>query len=117
MCIRDRIKNADSTYSYETVHKAKLNFNSAGKIATYVHPSGAQASFTYSGNDLTQVQNSLGRTLTFTNTSGRITQVSDGTRNVKYAYDASGNLATFTDALAKNTTFQYDLPGLSLIHI
>jgi RHS repeat-associated protein len=105
------IKNGDSTYSYETANKAKLNFNAAGKIATYVHPSGAQANFTYSGTDLTQVQNSLGRTLTFTNVSGRITQVSDGTRTVKYAYDGSGNLTTYTDATAKNTTFQYDQPG------
>jgi len=105
------IKNADTTYSYETLHKAKLNFNTAGKIATYVHPSGVQVNFTYSGNDLTQVANSLGRSLTLTNTSGRVTQVDDGTRNVKYAYDASGNLATFTDATAQNTTFQYDLPG------
>ncbi|MBN9694430.1 MAG: hypothetical protein J0L85_01375 [Zoogloea sp.] len=105
------IKNGDGTYSYETVSKAKLNFNSAGKIATFVHPSGVQANFTYSGADLTQVQNSLGRTLTFTNSAGRVTQVSDGTRTVKYAYDASGNLTTFTDATNKNTTFQYDQPG------
>ncbi|MDY0014094.1 MAG: RHS repeat-associated core domain-containing protein [Rhodocyclaceae bacterium] len=106
-----------STYTYETVHKARLNFNAAnaangaGKIASYVHPSGLQANFTYSGNDLTQVANSLGRTLTITNTAGRITQVADGTRNVKYAYDASGNLTTYTDATNQNTTFQYDLPG------
>ena len=105
------IKNGDGTYSYETVSKAKLNFNSAGKIATFLHPSGVQANFTYSGADLTQVQNSLGRTLTFTNSAGRVTQVSDGTRTVKYAYDASGNLTTFTDATNQNTTFQYDLPG------
>lgn len=106
-----------STYIYETVHKAKLNFNAAtatngpGKIATYVHPSGVQANFTYSGANLTQVKNSLGRVLTVTNTSGRITQVADGTRFVKYAYDSSGNLATYTDAASQNTTFKYDLPG------
>jgi RHS repeat-associated protein len=106
-----------STYTYETVHKAKLNFNAlnatngAGKIATYVHPSGVQANFTYSGANLTQVKNSLGRVLTVTNTSGRITKVADGTRFVKYAYDSSGNLATYTDAASQNTTFKYDLPG------
>lgn len=105
------IRNTDTTYSYETLNKAKLNFNTAGKVATYVHPSGVQAKFTYTGNDLTQVANSLGRSLTLTNTSGRVTQVADGTRNVKYVYDASGNLTTFTDATAKNTAFQYDLPG------
>lgn len=105
------IKNGDGTYTYETANKAKLNFNSAGKIATFVHPSGVQANFTYSGSDLVQVQNSLGRTLTFANTSGRITQVSDGIRTVRYAYDASGNLIVFTDATNQYTTFQYDLPG------
>ena len=36
---------------------------------------------------------------------------SDGTRSVGYVYDANGNLVTFTDATAKNTTFQYDQPG------
>lgn len=105
------IQNADTTYSYETLNRARLNFNTAGKIATYVHPSGVQVNFTYTGNDLTQVANSLGRSLAITNTAGRVTQVADGTRNVKYAYDASGNLTTFTDATAKNTNYQYDLPG------
>ncbi|WP_445369953.1 RHS repeat-associated core domain-containing protein (plasmid) [Methylomonas sp. BW4-1] len=105
------IKNADNTYSYETLHKDKLNFDSTGKIATFNHASGVQVKFTYAGNDLTQVQNSLGRTLTLTNTSGRITAVGDGSRSVGYAYDANGNLVTSTDATAKNTTFQYDLPG------
>ena len=105
------IRNADTTFSYESANKARLNFNTAGKATSYLHPSGMQVSFTYSGNDLTQVKNSLGRTLTLTNASGRVTNVSDGTRSVGYAYDASGNLATFTDATAKATTFQYDLPG------
>ena len=105
------IKNADGTYSYETLHKAILNFNTAGRIASFVDPSGLQVKFSYTGNDLTKVQNSLGRTLTLTNAAGRVTQVSDGTRSVKYAYDTSGNLVTYTDAAAKTTSFQYDLPG------
>ena len=105
------IKNADGTYSYETLHRAILNFNTAGRIASFVDPSGLQAKFTYTGSDLAQVQNSLGRTLTLTNVAGRVTQVADGTRTVKYAYDTSGNLVTYTDAAAKNTSFQYDLPG------
>ncbi|SCX87305.1 RHS repeat-associated core domain-containing protein [Nitrosospira sp. Nl5] len=105
------IKNVDTTYTYETLNRDKLNFNTAGRIATYNHASGLQVKFTYTGNDLTQVQNSLGRTLTLTNVSGRVTAVGDGARSIGYAYDGSGNLATFTDATAKNTTYQYDLPG------
>ncbi|WP_050750275.1 DUF6531 domain-containing protein [Allochromatium vinosum] len=105
------IKNANGTYTYETLHRDRLNFNTAGKLATFLAANGMQVSFTYSGNDLTQVKNSLGRTLTLTNASGRVTQVSDGSRTVKFVYDTSGNLTTFTDATGKNTTFQYDLPG------
>src|SRR5690606_17482516 len=105
------IKNADATYSYETLHRDQLTFNAAGRIATFQEASGVQVKFTYTGNDLTQVQNSLGRTLTLTYSGGRVTQVSDGTRSLGYAYDANGNLTTFTDATAKATTFQYDLPG------
>ncbi|GAB1719359.1 MAG: hypothetical protein NTAFB09_10900 [Nitrosospira sp.] len=111
-------KNGDSSYTYETVNRDTLNFNpppcgtgSNCKIATYNHASGVQVKFTYTGADLTQVQNSLGRTLTLTNTSGRVTAVGDGSRSIDYAYDGSGNLSTFTDAAGKSTTFQYDLPG------
>ncbi|SHL71090.1 RHS repeat-associated core domain-containing protein [Nitrosospira sp. Nsp11] len=105
------ILNGDTTYTYETLTRDRLNFNTAGKLATYNHASGLQVKFTYTGNDLTQVQNSLGRTLTLTNVSGRVTAVGDGTRSIGYAYDGNGNLQTFTDAAAKATTFQYDVPG------
>ncbi len=107
------IKNADNTYTQETAQRVKMNFNAAGKIASYVHPSGMQVNFSYTGNDLIQVQNSLGRTLSITSTSGKITQVGDGNgRAVSYGYDpVTGDLTSFTDAAAKITTFQYDQPG------
>ncbi|WP_068638287.1 DUF6531 domain-containing protein [Thauera butanivorans] len=104
-------KQGDGTYQYETLNRAKLVFNSAGKLATYTHPSGVEAKFTYSGANLTQVANSLGRVLNFSYTGGRISGVSDGTRSIGYAYDSSGNLVSSTDATAKATTFQYDQPG------
>uniref|UniRef100_UPI000837B470 RHS repeat-associated core domain-containing protein n=1 Tax=Thauera butanivorans TaxID=86174 RepID=UPI000837B470 len=104
-------KQGDGTYQYETVNRAKLVFNSAGKLATYTHPSGVQAKFTYSGANLTKVANSLGRVLNFSYSGARISAVSDGTRSIGYAYDSSGNLVSSTDATAKLTTFQYDLPG------
>lgn len=105
------ILNGNGTYSYETVNRLRMDFNAAGKVVLVTHPSGVQVAYTYNGNDLAQVKNSLGRVLTFTTTSGRITAVSDGTRSVGYAYDANSNLSTFTDATSKSTTYQYDQPG------
>jgi len=78
-------QQTDTTYRYETLNRGVLAFDTAGKLATFTHASGVQAKFTYSGADLTQVQNSLGRTLTFTYTGGRITAVGDGTRSIGYA--------------------------------
>ncbi|MDQ0612255.1 RHS repeat-associated protein [Variovorax sp. W1I1] len=104
-------KNGDGTYSYESLNRSVLKFNAGGKAETYTDASGLQVKYTYSGNDLAGVSNSLGRTLTMTNSSGRITQVSDGTRSVAYGYDSNSNLTTFTDSLSQSTVFGYGLPG------
>jgi hypothetical protein len=77
-------RGADGSYSYETLHRAVLKFNAAGRAETYTEPSGLQLKYLYSGNNLASVQNNLGRTLNFTtNAAGLISQVSDG----RFAYD------------------------------
>ncbi|MFX7922664.1 hypothetical protein ABTK16_20165, partial [Acinetobacter baumannii] len=82
-------QNADGTYNYEFLNRAVLKFNAAGQAGTYADPSGIQVNYSYTGNLLTSVTNSLGRTLNFTYTNGRLSQVSDGTRSVSYGYDSN----------------------------
>ncbi len=106
-----RLSLASGLYGYETVHKNKLAFDASGRIATHDDANGVRVKFTYTGIDLTQVQNSLGRTFTLTYASGRITKVSDGSRSVGYTYDTAGNLVTYANALAQNTAFKYVAPG------
>lgn len=101
----------DGTYSYETVHRNLLHFNSSGNIDTYKDANGAQVNYSYSGGNLISVSNSFFRTLSLTYSNGRISQVSDGTRTVGYAYDPNGNLTNFTDTLSKSTTYGYASPG------
>lgn len=104
--------NPGNTLSYETLNRARLDFDESGKLTTYAYPNGVLVRLSYTGNELSQVQNSLGRTLTIANASGRVTSVSDGSRSVTYAYDGlTGNLTQFTDATNQATTFQYELPG------
>jgi RHS repeat-associated protein len=113
------IKNPDGTYSYESVNRAVLKFNTAGKAETYTDPGGVQVKYYYSGgSDVTLVQNSLGRMLVFSYSGGRITRIANGPGNagaglgeIRYGYDVDGNLSTVTDAVGKNTTFSYSLPG------
>ena len=53
----------------------------------------------------------MGRALTLTYTSNRISKVSDVTRNVSYVYDSNGNLICYKNTLAQQTIYEYDLPG------
>ena len=74
-----------------------------------MHPSGVQVNFTYTGRtDLRQVGNSLGRTLTLTTTSGKITNVSDGSRSVQYGFDANSNLTSLRKRNGSSITLAYD---------
>jgi YD repeat-containing protein len=105
------IKNADATFSYESLNRDVLKFNAAGKAESYTDSSGVQVKYVYSGNDVVGIKNSLGRMLALTYANGRISQVTNGVSTVGYSYDAGGNLSAFTDTLSKNTTYSYSLPG------
>lgn len=97
-----------------------MTFNGAGQITQWQQPGGGASdnklTFSYdasNGNRLQSVGSSYDRTLTLSyNGSGgaaRVNGVSDGNgRSVSYAYDASGNLSTFTNALGQQSTYQYD---------
>ncbi|MDR3510253.1 MAG: RHS repeat-associated core domain-containing protein [Caulobacteraceae bacterium] len=99
-------------YAYATEGGTKLNFNSVGNLASLSYLSGPTVTFSYnSSSQLTSVSNGMGRSLTLSYTGGQVTGVSDGTRSVSYAYDASGDLTGFTDATANTVTYSYDLPG------
>lgn len=57
--------------------------------------------------DVTQVNDGLGRVLTFSYTNRKLTQVSDGTRHVDFTYNGSGHLATAKDAAGTTVTYRY----------
>lgn len=104
-----RLTLLNGTYVYEKLDHTKLNFDASGNLSNYAFPNGMQVQLSYTGGNLTQIQNSLGRTLTLTNPSGMITSISDGNgRNVGYGYDGQNQLKQFTDANQQPTTFSYD---------
>lgn len=112
------IKNANGTYTLDTLNHAKYEFTAPtataeGRITTYTEPSGLQVKFAYNASgQLTSVSNSLGRVLTINYASNRISNVTDGSRTVNYIYDtATGNLTGFKNTLGQQTNYKYDLPG------
>lgn len=102
---------SSGSFEYDELHHGKYTFDSSGKVLSYDDPSGLQVKFTYTGNNLTKIENSFGRTLQLTYSGTHLTQVSDGSRTVSYTYDQNGNLATYRNALNNDTNYVYDVPG------
>ncbi|MBU4220006.1 MAG: hypothetical protein KKB90_13760, partial [Actinobacteria bacterium] len=80
-------------------------------LTSITDPNGNLTAFAYEGDKLETVTDPGGRTLAFTWEGGHITGVADGTgRSISFAYDAGGDLTTFTDAKGGRTTYSYDPP-------
>ena len=103
-----------SAYSLQMRHGNTFNFNSLGWLNTIVDQYNNTLTVTYTNANVKTVSDWKGRALTFnyTGTPQRLTSVSDGTRTVSYAYSTTynpqGDLASFTDAEGKATTYSYD---------
>ncbi|MFL9984062.1 RHS repeat-associated core domain-containing protein [Paraburkholderia sediminicola] len=82
-----------------------------GKIDFYIHPDGRRIDFTWSGDLLTRVTNSSGRSLTLSYANNRLQSVSSPQQTVRYAYDGNDNLVSATDPDGFATRFEYDQPG------
>ncbi len=104
-------RQSDGGFHYGELHHGKYVFNSAGQVVSYDDPSGMQVRYSYTGDQLSKVENSLGRMLSMTYAGTRLVQVGDGSRSVSYAYDTAGNLTTYRDALNQATAYRYDVPG------
>jgi len=112
-------QTAPSQFTYEKKDGETLTFapppagGSPSLLQSWVYPNGVAVNLNYSGSQLTQVANNLGRSLTFSyNSGGDINAVTDDTgRSVAYTYDGNHNLTGFTDPLGATTTYSYDVSG------
>lgn len=105
-------RNTDGTFRYQTIDRAVMNFNNAGDLQSWLHPTGVAINLTYTGNNLTQISNNLGRTLNLGYNGSNLTSVNDSNgRTIYYNVDGAGNLISVTDTLFQQTRFEYDLPG------
>ncbi|CAM2191519.1 conserved protein of unknown function [Paraburkholderia kururiensis] len=82
-----------------------------GKVARYSQPDGKTIDFAWSGDLLTRVENSVGRSLTFTYSNGKLQTVASPQKTVRYTYDGNGNLVSMADPAGYVTRHAYDKPG------
>ena len=105
----------NGVYWLQKRHDKTFMFNSVGLLTNIVDQYGQSLNLTYnSSNWVSTVKDWKNRQFTFnySGTPSRLTSVSDGTRTINYgystAYNSQGDLASFTDAENKTTTYTYD---------
>lgn len=91
-------------------------FDDNGLLSAIEDANGNRRSLTRSGDRLEGVSDNLGNSITYSyGSSGRVSQVSEGTRTYRFAY-TGGYLTSMTDPLGHVTSFDYDdahpIPGL-----
>ncbi|MFL9903448.1 DUF6531 domain-containing protein [Paraburkholderia fungorum] len=95
---------------YHILGGARYTFK-LGKASYYLHPDGKTVTFTWSGDLLTRIDNTTGRSLTLTYANNRLQSVGSPQSTVRYAYDGNDNLVSTTDPDGFTTRFEYDQPG------
>ncbi|WP_080403843.1 RHS repeat-associated core domain-containing protein [Burkholderia ubonensis] len=106
-----RLSGDDMTgWTYTGLTGASYTFKD-GKVTRYSQPDGKTIDFTWSGDLLTRVENSMGRSLTLAYSNGKLQTVTSPLKTVRYAYDTSDNLVSMTDPDGFVTGHEYDKPG------
>ncbi|WP_213766671.1 RHS repeat-associated core domain-containing protein [Caballeronia sp. dw_19] len=105
-----RLDVSGTTAQYVTLAGTSYYFN-GDKVAYYLHSDNRLVNFTWSGDLLTRVDNSSGRSLTFAYANNRLQSVSSPQQTVRYTYDSKDNLISEADPDGFTTRFEYDLPG------
>ncbi len=107
-----RLDVSGTTASYIALTGPSYTYDlGTGKALRYWRPDGQALFLTWSGDQLTRVDNAVGRSLTFTYANNRLQSVSSPQQTVRYTYDSNDNLTSVTDPEKFTTRFEYDQPG------
>lgn len=98
----------DGSYLLENKHKQYLDFDTDGKIASWYDPNNT-VTFTYTSGKLSQVSNGFSRYIDIVYDGNNIDYITDSaSRTVDYTYDANDNLISAVDVNGFTTTYSYD---------
>ncbi len=108
--IKATLTRSGSAYTLTTSSQTVYNFDSQGKLTTWVDSANHAWTYTYTNDRLTQVESGARFIAIGYDGAGRIQAVSDHSgRSVSLGYDdANGDLTTVTDVRGKVWTYRYD---------
>lgn len=103
------MQNPNGTYTFmRFAEHVQYVFSAEGRLIEEIDRNGYVTKLIYSGEQLTAVTDSSGRSLNFSYEGGHISTVTDPMgRSYTYGYDGAGNLVRVTDPLGRTETFTY----------
>ena len=107
-------KMSNGSYQYRFKSGDMMTFDSTGSLTSMVDRNNNTTSLTYTGNNLTRVTDSVGRSINMTyDGQGRITSATDPIgRTWTYSYNPAGYLSAVTDPLNNSMQYSYGSSGL-----
>jgi RHS repeat-associated protein len=82
-------------------------YDSQGRLTSTSYRNGTGLTYAYTGDQLATITDTLGRTLAFTYTDGKLTGLATPAGSFTYAYDGNNNLASVTRPDGKSKTYLY----------
>lgn len=100
------VKNSNGTWTLTFEHGDVFQFNTSGKLVSLADANGNATTLTYSGSNLTSVQDQFSRTLSLSYSSGKVSSITDCEGRVwTLGYDGSGRLSSVTDPALGGQTY------------
>jgi RHS repeat-associated protein len=101
--------NADGTWTLKKSDQRNYQFNSSGKLIAIRDLNNNQISLSYTGENLSQVIDTVGRPFSFIYSGSLLTKITDPAgRSLQFSYDVNSNLVSFRDANGNTVSYTYD---------
>ena len=102
-------KLTNGTFEYRYATAQVMRFDNGGRMTAALDSNGNTTSLTYTGANLTQISDPVGRIVSLNyNSSNRVIRIADHSgQEWRYTYDPSGSVASVTDPLGNITTYGY----------
>ncbi|MBU7038791.1 MAG: hypothetical protein HXS52_12740 [Theionarchaea archaeon] len=102
------VKNPDNTYALTVADGTICRFSTDGKPTQIIDKDQNAITFNYDGGTLVSLTDTIGRTVAFSYSDGRLKKILYNGAEIEYGYNSNGNLIWVDDFLDRRTSYYYD---------
>ncbi|MBU6997271.1 MAG: exo-alpha-sialidase, partial [Theionarchaea archaeon] len=98
--------NGDYSFTKYRDDGVREDYDSQGRLTSLTDLNGNVITFSYGEYGISQITDTVCRTVTFTYSSDKLMSITDGVRIISYSY-SGGKLTAVTDPIGRVTTYEY----------